>query len=138
MTSTGARLLIWLRRHLALAVAGAVATAFIATMVAVSLHLAEERRLRVDAIAEQTRMNELQADKNEMFNRDLCTGLNEAIGGLRRLLDDTIRLRPPSRPFTDEERQVTLDAYGRLPERNCETGAKTFYAPPFPPTTEGS
>jgi signal transduction histidine kinase len=140
VTSTGARLLAWLRRRWVFVVATAVTILFVATMAVVVLRDAErdreldaERQLRLDAIAEQARMN-------RMIAYDLCTGLNEANGALRRLLDDTIRLRPPSRPFTDEERAIAAARYRDLPERNCESaeGEKTYYDPPFPPTTGGS
>jgi signal transduction histidine kinase len=132
VTSTGARLLAWLRRRWVFVLATLVAALFVATMAAVTARLYEERQLRLDAIAEQSRMN-------RMINHDLCTGLNEANGALRRLLDDTIRLRPPSRPFTEEERAIAVARYRDLPERNCESaeGEKTYFDPPFPATTTG-
>ncbi len=127
MTATGARLLVWLRRRWVLVLAAVAAASFVALMTVLVARVYEERQIRVDAIAEQTRMN-------RMINHDLCAGMNEANGSVRFILDGTLRNRAPDAPaIRPELRQLYIDAYRRLPERNCETGEKTFYDPPFPP-----
>ncbi len=132
MTSTLPRVVGWLRQRWVFLAATVSTVLFVATMAVLVVRVSEERRLRLDAIAEQARMN-------RMLNYDLCVGLNESNGALRRLLDDSIRLRPASRPFTEEERAVAVARYRDLPERNCESaaGEKTYYDPPFPPTPTG-
>ncbi len=130
--NTGGRLWAWVLKHRLSILASVVVGAFIVVTFVTTFRLYDERQLRLSAIAEQARMN-------RMLNYDLCVGLNESNGALRRLLDDSIRLRPASRPFTEEERAVAVARYRDLPERNCEsaTGEKTYYDPPFPPTPTG-
>jgi hypothetical protein len=120
MTATGARLLAWLRRRCVLIVAAVAAGAFVALVTVLVVRVYEERRLRLDAFAEQA--------------HDLCTGLNEANGSVRFILDGTLRNRQPDAPaIRPDLRQLYVDAYRQLPERNCETGERTYYDPPFPP-----
>jgi hypothetical protein len=120
MTATGARLLAWLRRHLAFIAATVATVAFVALMAVLVARVYDERRLHLAAVAEQA--------------HDLCTGLNEANGSVRFILDGTLRNRQPDAPaIRPDLRQLYIDAYRRLSERNCETGEKTYYDPPFPP-----
>lgn len=138
MTSTGARLVAWARRHVVLIVATVVTLVFVATMAAVITRLYEEKQLRLAAIAEQARMNAQQTEANRMNARDLCQGLNGSNETLRFLLDGALRGRTPtSPPLSDTQRQLTIDIYRRLPETNCQTGEKTYYDPPFPPAPTG-
>jgi hypothetical protein len=128
MTSTGARLWAWGLRH-RLAILGAVAVvAFVAVTFATTFRLYDERQLRLNAIAEQALMN-------RMINTDLCQGLNAANETIRFVLDAGLRLRSPDNPIGDGLRAAYVDAYRRLPHTNCDTGAKTFFDPPFPERT---
>ncbi len=126
MTATGVRFLRWMQRRAVLIAATTATVGFVAFMSVVTFRLYDERQLRVDAIAEQARMN-------RMINLDLCEGLNESNGTLRFLLDGSIRGRTAtSAPLSDAQRQLTIEIYRRLPSTDCETGEKTYYDPPFP------
>lgn len=124
MTSTGVRLLAWVRRHAVLIVATVVTVAFVSTMAMLTFRLYDQRRYALAAVAEQARMN-------RMLNHDLCEGLNGANETLRNLLDASVR-RITAASLTADQLRLTIDTYRRLPSTDCETGAKTYYDPPFP------
>lgn len=127
MTARVQRLAAWARGEWLLIATTVAAVAFVAVVAVFASRLYEERQARLDAIADQARTN-------REINHDLCSGLNEANGSVRFILDTALRLRPPDAPpIRDPQRQAYIDAYHQLPERNCATGEKTFYDPPFPP-----
>ncbi len=142
--NTGSRLWAWVLKHRLAILASGVVGAFILVTFVTTFRLYDERQARLEAIADQTAMNTevaVQLASLAMATRDLatenCTGLNEANGSVRFILDSGLRLRSPTNPLSDQLRQAYIDAYRQLPERNCETGEKTFYDPPFPPTVTG-
>ncbi len=128
--NTGGRLWAWVLRHRLSLLAGAVVLAFVTVTFVSTFRLYDnrqqleaERQFRLDAITEQARMN-------RMFGYDLCVGLNGANETLRNLLDASVR-RITAASLTDEQLQLTIDTYRRLPSTDCETGAKTYFDPPF-------
>ncbi len=130
--NTGGRLWALVREHRLAILATVVVLAFATVTFATTFRIYDERQFRLDAVAEQARMNAQQAEANRMTARDLCVGLNDANETLRNLLDGALRARPPGTPIADEARRLTIDTYRRLPSTDCETGAKTYYDPPFP------
>lgn len=123
--NAGGRLWALVREHRLAILATVVVLVFATVTFATTFRFYDERQLRVEAIAEQARMN-------EMLNRELCEGLNGSNETLRNLLDASVR-RIPASSLTADQLQLTLDTYRRLPSTDCETGAKTYYDPPFPP-----
>ncbi len=126
MTSTGARLVAWVRRHLFLVVTTVATVALIAFMVVATFRLYDERQARLDAVEDL-------ADANRQLGVEQCQGINGINATVRFVLDSGLRNRPPGSPaITDATRRLYVDTYRRLPATDCVTGAKTYFDPPFP------
>jgi hypothetical protein len=136
--NSGARLAAWARTHDLLLVAIGATLALVVVMFVTTFRIYDsrqeldaERQFRLDAVAEQARMN-------RMINNDLCEGLNRTNETIRFVLDGSLRNRPADPPLSEASRRLTIDTYRRLPHTDCDTGAKTYFDPPFPPTTTGA
>jgi hypothetical protein len=135
VTSTGARFLAWVRRRALLLVATGATVAFVAVMVAGTLKVYDERRARLAAVEALAGENQRLAEANAEQDRQQCEGINATNGTVRFILDAGLRLRSPDNPIGDGLRAAYVDAYRRLPRTDCDTGAKTFFDPPFPERT---
>ncbi len=126
MTATGARMLAWVRRRMVLLVATIATVAFVALLGVVTLRVAGERQARLASI-------ERLADENRRLATQLCEGTNDTNATVRFVLDGSFRNRSPDAPpISDAVRRLTVDTYRRLPSTDCQTGAKTYFDPPFP------
>ncbi len=135
MTSTGTRILAWVWRRRLLLLASVATVAFVGVMLAGTLKVYDERRARLAAVEALALENKRLADANAEQDRQQCEGINETNATVRFVLDGSIRNRPPDAPpISDGSRRLTIDTYRRLPQTNCETGEKTYYDPPFPPS----
>lgn len=128
------RVLAWLRRHLALA-ATLVTFSLVVAMLVGSFKVYDDRREEIAVIKELTRRTAVNAAANRQRAMEQCEGINGTNSTIRFILDAGLRLRSPDNPISPALRQAYIDAYKRLPLTDCETGAKTVFDPPFPPSS---
>jgi hypothetical protein len=130
--NTGARLAGWARTHALLLMAGATAVALVVTVFITTFRIYDERQARlasIEALADEARR---LAEENAEQDREQCESDNGIAGTVRFILDAGLRLRSPDNPISPALRQAYIDAYRRLPLTDCDTGAKTYFDPPFP------